>query len=440
MVIGSAATIDATDSLDRIFHIHPQAKLVLEGLLLTGGRNRTGTVNLLPDDGKEGGAIYNQGQLNVRRCQFLNNLGGGFSFFLIDTETTVTFGGGGPGGAICNEGRMTMQTCLMKGNASSFFFSRSYGYDGGAIYNLGDCVLYDCEIVDNSTGIGPARNVEPGRKGGSGGGIYNLGTMFLQRCTLARNSTGSGDIGGLSTDGPGIPHLVNGGDGGSGAGIYNAGRLKMNLCTVSGNTAGKGGGPGESFLPGDGGDGGGIFNIGSLSIRSSTICSNTAGKDGSILSGPGGPIPGIRGGNFGEGGGIFNFETATANLENSLIACNSIDSVNAVGLDVDLSGVFHSTGFNLIGDVGGCLGITNGVSGDLAGDGLNPIDPLLDPLQNNGGLTPTHALLLGPALDQGKSFGIRTDQRGKPRPFNDRSIPNAPQGDGSDIGAFELRP
>jgi hypothetical protein len=57
----------------------------------------------------------------------------------------------------------------------------------------------------------------------------------------------------------------------------------------------------------------------------------------------------------------------------------------------------------------------------------------------NGGPTPTHALLSGsPAIDQGNSFGVHTDQRGHHRPYNYTAIPNAPGGDGSDIGAFEM--
>ena len=56
-----------------------------------------------------------------------------------------------------------------------------------------------------------------------------------------------------------------------------------------------------------------------------------------------------------------------------------------------------------------------------------PIDPRLGPLQDNGGPTPTHALLLGsPAIDASSACPA-TDQRGVTRP----------QGAGCDIGAFE---
>jgi hypothetical protein len=47
-------------------------------------------------------------------------------------------------------------------------------------------------------------------------------------------------------------------------------------------------------------------------------------------------------------------------------------------------------------------------------------------------------IIISPVIDQGLSIGISTDERGAPRSSDFLSIPNAPGGDGSDIGAFEL--
>lgn len=70
-------------------------------------------------------------------------------------------------------------------------------------------------------------------------------------------------------------------------------------------------------------------------------------------------------------------------------------------------------------------------------------DPMLGPLQDNGGPTFTHAPLTGsPAIDSGKNFTAETtDQRGSGfvRTFDDSSIANANGGDGTDIGAFEVQ-
>jgi hypothetical protein len=67
----------------------------------------------------------------------------------------------------------------------------------------------------------------------------------------------------------------------------------------------------------------------------------------------------------------------------------------------------------------------NGVNGDIVGTTVNPINPKLGPLQNNGGPTHTLALLPGsPAIDAGNNVlippGITTDQRGFQRIVNGR--------------------
>jgi hypothetical protein len=140
-------------------------------------------------------------------------------------------------------------------------------------------------------------------------------------------------------------------------------------------------------------------------------------------------------------------------LQDSVIALNStgaggaggtqiggprVGSSGPTGLGLDLAGVFDSQGFNLLGRSDGALGLTSASNGDLAGTSTFPLNPLLGLLQTNGGFTPTHALLSGsPALDQGISCGLATDQRGQPRLHDYGSIPNAAGGDGSDIGAFE---
>jgi hypothetical protein len=69
--------------------------------------------------------------------------------------------------------------------------------------------------------------------------------------------------------------------------------------------------------------------------------------------------------------------------------------------------------------------------GTISGSPLTA-DPLLGPLQNNGGPTPTMALGAGsPAIDVVSSGCLSTDQRGDPRPDNGESV--------CDIGAFEVQ-
>ena len=120
------------------------------------------------------------------------------------------------------------------------------------------------------------------------------------------------------------------------------------------------------------------------------------------------------------GGGISNGGTAT--LKNSIVA-NSSSGGNC-------SGIITSQGHNLSSDA--TCNFNN--TGDL-----NNTDPMLGPLQNNGGPTQTQALLSGsPAIDAGEPLGctdgkghlLKTDQRGKPRPDPEDT-------GGCDMGAYE---
>src|SRR5262249_29391469 len=92
----------------------------------------------------------------------------------------------------------------------------------------------------------------------------------------------------------------------------------------------------------------------------------------------------------------------------------------------------HSSDYNLFQRTNGAV-ITGATSFTLR------FFPVLGPLQDNGGPTPTMALLPGsPAIDMGKSFGITRDQRGARRPFYFGPFPIPSGGDGADIGAFEV--
>jgi hypothetical protein len=249
----------------------------------------------------------------------------------------------------------------------------------------------------------------------------------------------------------------------NGGGIYSSRRLSIIGCTICNNTAYNGGG-----LT--------IGSAGNVTILSSTICSNTS--TGGFLGGGGGG--GIYFGgaalnitnstifansciSTGFGGGILNDNAGTINIASSTIASNACDFGNGAGIQInpgsarafvmntiiagnsalpfripDCDGNFVSGGYNLIGSTNGSSGWSAFLQ-DQFGSTASPLDPRLGPLKSNGGPAPTAALLPdSPAIDSGNSFGLMTDQRGAPRPFHFASLTNAPGGDGSDIGAFEL--
>ncbi|MBK9164228.1 MAG: carboxypeptidase regulatory-like domain-containing protein [Acidobacteria bacterium] len=95
----------------------------------------------------------------------------------------------------------------------------------------------------------------------------------------------------------------------------------------------------------------------------------------------------------------------------------------------------YTGSYNLIGIIDDSSGLNS--SPNIWGTASAPLDPVIGPLQNNGGPTFTRALLTGsPAQDKGNSPGVITDQRGYARPHDNASIANS--GDGSDIGAYEM--
>jgi hypothetical protein len=155
--------------------------------------------------------------------------------------------------------------------------------------------------------------------------------------------------------------------------------------TVSGNTA-----EGTEQLAAQGG---GIFgaNGREIEITASTITGNVAGEGGAVFLGK-------------EEGGddpvTVESSIVAGNTSSAGDECMSIDQAAPPPQPI-------SEGGNVFG-VAGCG--TADPSDQLVAD------PLLGPLADNGGETPTHALLEGsPAIGNGKDVGLAADQRGVAR-------------------------
>ena len=263
--------------------------------------------------------------------------------------------------------------------------------------------------------------LKTGATGNSGGGITNnSGMLTILNSTVSGNKAGVG--GGISNNGIGDPatlilnnSTVSGNTASiNGGGIFtgnNGGSsiLTMTNSTVSGNTA-------EGFVSG------GIYNGGSIiNLTGVTITNNSSTNTNCSVC----------------AGGIFN-GSGMVNLNNTIVAGNTVATA---GASPDFAGAVSSTSsYNLIGNNQGTTGISDGVNGNQVGTPTRPIDARLAPLGNYGGQTQTHALLAdSPAIDKGKNFDLITDQRGKPRPIDIASVPNAAGGDATDIGAFEVQ-
>ena len=249
--------------------------------------------------------------------------------------------------------------------------------------------------------------------------------------------------------------IANGLFGDLGAGLrHDGGTLNVTSCTISGNTVnaqsgnfGNGGGiynsPASGILTITGStifdnkannSAGGILNDGALTINNCTVFGNSTIGGGGIYSRPGSTATitnSTISGNTatGQGGGIRAF-SGTVTVRNTIIARNT----SSEGPDVN--GILTSQGYNVIGDDAFTTIVPK--TGDQIGTTAAPINPLLGPLQDNGGPTMTLALLSGSsAIEGGDSGGASTDQRGLARPVDSSIIANV--GDGSDIGAYEVQ-
>lgn len=347
------------------------------------------------------GAIANSGTLTLSNCTIVNGHSGG---------------GDIPGDAsagIYNSGTLIASYCTLAGN--SIFYYRN----GAAINNSGTMSLAHCTITGNSISFG------------SGCGIFNSGNLTADYCSIDHNWGHDCDGSGITIDAGSVilrncSVSYNGAFGAGG--ILNNASLAMTNCTLAGNQAYNSDGAqraggmlnhgyatlqnttvsGNNASPA--GIGAGIWNAGTLVLLNSTIVSNSIGGSDCY--------------DVSSGAGIWN--SGTIRSRNSIIAGNFGNAPCAVQ-GPDFAGNLDSLGHNLIQNASGWTNVGTG-TGDLVG-----LDPMIGPLQDNGGPTWTHALLPGsPAIDAGDStpgYVPTEDQRGVPRP----------QGVAVDIGSFEFQ-
>jgi hypothetical protein len=338
-----------------------------------------------------GGGIYNDhSTLTVSNCGILGNFavgdgggiyndGSGGSAALIINNSTL--GGNqayyGDGGGIYNTATEGSVTVTV---INSTLRNNSAGYEGGAICSEPEEGSETLEI-NNSTLSGNSA-------GGSGGGIGIYALGFSSRVTLTiNNSTLNGNS---ASAAGGISNTADG---------HGGTTLAINNSTLSGNSAS--------------GYGGGIVNVGvqasaTLTINNSTLSGNSASA----------------------AGGIYN---ADNNGGATLTIGNSILKTGASGENIVTNfGTVISNGYNLSNDNGG--GFLTGM-----GDQINT-DPMLGPLQDNGGPTFTHELLNGsPAIDAGDP-NFNPNSFNPPMVYDQRGTGFNRVANGRiDIGAFEVQ-
>lgn len=255
---------------------------------------------------------------------------------------------------------------------------------GAGIVNEGMLILGRSHVQDNA-----------------GPGIVNFGTATFRDTLISNNTSG----------GIGNSHIatlervtISNNTGGYGGGIRNTGVMTLTNVTISGNQAARGGG---------------LYTEGPLPLAPAGMPRVIAAPEVA----PATPLPTVLLINVtvsnNRGSGIWQHGFAAVSAVNSIVAHNANGDCN------DRVG---SLGHNLSSD-GSCRFTA-------PGDHMNT-DPLLGPLQDNGGATLTQALRPGsPAIDHGDPARCpASDQRGIVRPTDG-------DGDGvavCDIGAYELR-
>ena len=315
-----------------------------------------------------------------------------FSVLAIATISGLTIRNGADG--IDNfGGTLTVRNCVISDNAISGISNTTQEF--GVVTTT---ILSTTVSGNSQCGVSSVPNIF------SGGA-----TVTITDCTISGNFSqpGGGGIFGTHTFLTVANSTISGNSTPSnGGGISASGGLVIENSTISGNSAGT--------------SGGGIY--GGATVENSTISGNSAGVSGGGIYGGATVENSTISGNSGtNGGGIYN--------NSSLIVRNTILNAGASGENIfNDGGTVTSLGYNLSSDDGG--GYLTG-----PGDQINT-DPLLGPLQNNGGPTLTHALLPGsPAIDAG-------DPNFSPPPSNDQRDCHFDRvfNGRIDIGSFETQP
>jgi CSLREA domain-containing protein len=436
---------------DRVFQILPTAKdTSLSGLTIRNGKKITNTFD-------EGGGLYWDGEgshLRLHDVVFESNTaryGGGLylnyssagdvvdmDHIIVHANTATTGAAGGLGVSFGDFAAFDLRNSQVYSNTA---------YEGGGIYFQGTppfgllaARIATTEIYSNAASLSAGienhsgnaaipivvlnSHVHNNHADYYGGAIGNYGTLVISNTSLDANSASTAGVYSATTRGGGLYN-------------YEGGQVDIVQSTLSGNLAASGGGIYSELF---------IHNSAALTLTNSTLSGNIASRDGGGLYANGGQVQLFNAtiadnhvlvplGTFypGVGGGLYITATAVVTAQNLLLA----DNTHRNGADLpepdDCFGLLNSLGFNLIETTTHCT-IIGTSTGNVTGQ-----DPVLGPLQNNGGATQTRRLLPGsPAIDAGQTpfcsddvgAPIATDQRGFRRPIGPRC----------DIGAVEVGP
>ena len=279
----------------------------------------------------------------------------------------------------------------ISGNDDSRIFL--FGSVDAATYTIADITLTDGEV---------ARGDEPSPQTGGAISLNNPDdTLIIERSVIsdsAANGGGAIFIGNGAELRISDSALINNEANFSGSAILTGGNVDVEIVnsTISGNAS--------------------LNNLGALTVQTAGTQSGAMTlRNVTVANNTGNGLQTITGTN----------STSTFTIGNSILA----DNGNANFVGGGLGAIFNSLGHNVFDD--------QSVPSTMAGDQVNT-DPRLDPLNDNGGPTPTHGLGPGSRAVNMGSNALAVDANGN-------ALVNDQRGDGFarilfdtvDVGAFE---
>jgi hypothetical protein len=425
----------------------PNGKLTMVNSSIVGSRSQYGgglinyssvtltNISVMSNSAKYGGGLYNfVSTMTMQSGSIVDNFASSDGGGLYSTGSVATLSGvavlsntaASNGGSINAEGGWLTLTGVQ--------LMRNTALAGGGLY-----VDYAAQVMVSSTLILSNTGTS------DGGGFYNSnGVLEIANSTLRNNRSSYGGV--IVNRQPSTATLVddmivaNFATNGYGGVLDNLGFVSIVDSSLISNSAVYKGGAIQNY------------NFGTINISGSTLLSNTTGDSGGAIANSG--ILTLTNTTVshnlakGNGGGLYQsaaMVTLTSQLQNDTIVANvaegdgggvyqssagPIYALNTlIAQNVDTGGQapdcnsINSLGYNLIQTTTGCT-----INGILTGV-ISNTDPMIGPLQDNGGSTWTHALIKGsPAIDAGDPVNCpATDQRDAVRPIGPRC----------DISAFE---
>jgi hypothetical protein len=405
IVLSSTKTISANTTIDggtlgaitlsgggirRLFNVNSGVTLTLMNITIS---NASVTA--------DGGAIVNNGTLNISNSKFLNNqAASGFSGGAIESFGTLSisnsefaYNSAGNGGALFPRESTSFTTISGSSFHDNFTTNTTNGFGGAMlVWNGAQMNIDSTSFISDTAQQGGAlyltsvsvltltnSSIVGNKALYNGGGIFNVGTLTLNNSTLSGNAAPSG--GGILNSGGATLVLNNttltrNAASQFGGGISNNGTSTLNNSIMSGNTVTQTGGAiynagtitlnNSKLVYNSAQIGGGLTdNVGTATLNNSTLIGNIASNAGGGIYSFGNVnlnTSTLNGNSAGNGGGGFYNDNSIALVTNSTLSGNSTPTLGGGFFNSGSATFYNATLANNRATSGGALYINGSVS------------------------------------------------------------------------------